>query len=79
MNRPMFEEFILGYFERSDTKLNRWLDDNPTAKIIKWSATPTGQYNSTRLIIEYIPNFYSSDPNPAYDDRDLEEVIEVLD
>ena len=79
MNRSMFKEFILGCFESSDLKLNCWLDDNPTAKIVRWSATPTGQHNLTRLIIEYIPNFYSSDPNPAYDDRDLEETVEVLD
>lgn len=79
MCKSRFKEFMLGYFERSESAINAWLADNPNIKIVKWSATPTGEHQSTRLIVEYIPDFYSNNPKLQYDDRDLEDIVEVLD
>jgi hypothetical protein len=53
MNRSKFKDFIVTYANWTlSSEVNKWLEENPYIKIIRWSASPCGQ-NGTRLVIEY--------------------------
>ena len=53
MNRSKFKDFIVTYANWTlSSEVNKWLEENPYIKIIRWSASPSGQ-NGTRLVIEY--------------------------
>lgn len=60
MLRIRFKEFLFSYFEPSDKVINAWLDANPGMQIIKWSAISTGDRRQTRIIIQYIEDYYTS-------------------